>query len=167
MNYSVTNELLELINPYTENSSITISTKNKNYLGEEYDSDFVSIDAEHYFCFEVLEGEIIVSYLTDHVHFSNIYNDDDEDECDYVQQAKDFLKCIFEMEIEQISTYKGKTLIREKYESVYPDGHRECISGSIIYSPLKTLMPFRKERVEVVLWKFDVSKGCFCEYPKI
>ena len=42
MNFEITKELIDTINPYTENVTVKISTDNKDWKGRDYKSDFVT-----------------------------------------------------------------------------------------------------------------------------
>ncbi|MBP3478701.1 MAG: hypothetical protein J6K03_04350, partial [Oscillospiraceae bacterium] len=60
MNFETTSMLLEVIQPYIENSIVNISTENKDWRNRYYESDFVNIDDKNHVGFEVFENEIIV-----------------------------------------------------------------------------------------------------------
>ena len=47
MNFEITKELIDTINPYTENVTVKISTDNKDWKGRDYKSDFVTIDEKN------------------------------------------------------------------------------------------------------------------------
>ncbi len=162
MNFEVTNELLEILKPFTENAIMTVSTENTDCKGRKYKSDFVTIDKENNVGFEVLDNEIIAFYFTDHYHFEDYSSELEEREDDYIKRTKDFLIELFEYRIKYIEIYRGKTLATEKYYIVYSDETEERIGGTW-WGLAKFLNPFAKKSEKTTIYKFSKTKGCFEE----
>ena len=163
MNYSVTKELLDTIKPMVSEDTININTKNTDWRGKEYYSDFVTIDDKNGVGFEVLENEIIMFYFAEHHHFEDYSYELEDGQPDYIARAKDFLKDLFCCTITQQKVFKGKALISEKYIFTLPDGTTECPAGVWVHGVLIRLVPFLKKRTENKSWRFDKDKTCFIE----
>jgi len=166
LNFEITSVLLEALKPYLENSVVDISTKNKDWLNRDYNSDLVTIDANNQVGFEVFENEIIVYYFTEHYHFEDYSSELLEGQDDYIERAKVFLKELFEYEIRHIEYYKGKNLYCEKYFVLYPDGSEDNCIGNTWQSFLKFINPFGKKSVISKSWHFNKSKGVFTTQPE-
>lgn len=160
MNYIITNELLEILKPYTENVNITISTENIDWKGKKYESDFVTIDEKNNVGFEVFDNEIIVFYFTDHYHFEDYTSDLDDGDDDYIKRAKDFIIELFENKIKYVQIYKGEKLATEKYYIIYADKKEERIGGTW-WGLERILNPFAKKREKTTIYKFNKKNGCF------
>ncbi len=160
MNFEVTNELLEVLKPYTEKSSVSISTENEDWKGRPYQSDFVSIDEEHGVGFEVFDDEIIVFYFGDHCHFENYTSELQDGEDEYTKQAKEFLVELFENRLKHQEIYRGKKLASDKYSFIYSDDTEKYIGGTW-WGLVRFLNPFAKKTEKTTIWRFDKSQGCF------
>ncbi len=161
MNFETTSILLDVIQPYIENSTVEITTENKDWRNRNYKSDFVSIDIKNHVGFEVFDNEVIVFYFTDHSHFEDYSSELQEGEDDYIERAKSFLKELFEYKIRLIEYYKGKTLSSEKYFIMYHDGREDECIGNTWYGLSKFINPFGKKSMRSTTWQFDKSKGVF------
>lgn len=161
MNYSVTQELLSIAKAYCNPENITISTENKDFKGRTYLSDFITLIEKQNISFEVFDNEIIVGYFTDHIHFEDYSSGLNEGERDYIERAKEFLTNLFTLPIRYTETFKGKTLISEKYCFVFSDGTQDCISGLISHHFLFGFNPFSKKHIVKKTWQYDKTKGCF------
>lgn len=168
MNYETTAILLDELKPYIENSIVDISTENKDWRNRDYKSDLVTIDAKNQVGFEVFDNEIIAYYFTDHYHFEDYTSELEDEQEDYIECAKSFLKELFEYRILHIEYYKGKSLSSEKYFIMYPDGREDECIGNIWFGFSKLINPFGKRSVKSTTWQFDKSKGVFTtKQPKI
>lgn len=161
MNFKTTSVLLESIKHYIINSTINISTENKDWRNRKYKSDFVTIDDKNNIGFEVLENEIIVFYFTDHTHFEDYTSKSQDGKDNYIERAKTFLKELFEHKIQHIEYYKGKSLFSEKYFLLYNNGNDNKCIGNILHSLFKIINPFAKKSTRLTIWQFDISKGIF------
>ncbi len=164
MNFEVTRELLEWLRPYVGKADIQISSDNGERDGREYRSDLVTLDEKNNVGFQVLEGEVIVFFLTDHFHFEDYTSDLEEDQDDYIKRAKEFLTELFTNRIKCVEIYKGKTLASERYYIV-SDGHQERIGGTW-WGLVRFINPFAKRREKVTVYRFDKEKGCFLEVER-
>ena len=160
MNFATTNELLETLKPYTENANITVSCENTDWKGQNYKSDFVTINEENNLGFEVFDNEIIVFYFTDHYHFEDYSSESEYGENNYIKRAKDFLKKLFENQIKHIEMFKGKKLATEKYYIIYSDNKEEYIGGTC-WRLMRLFNPFLKKKEKETIYKFSKEKGCF------
>lgn len=161
LNYTVTQELLNIIEPFVSVHAISISTRNVDWRGKEYDSDLITIDDKNRIGFEVFDNEIIMFYFSEHHHFEDYSSVFDESEPDYIERAKTFLRDLFSCTITHQKTFKGKTLISEKYTFIHPNGTTECPAGVCLNSILIRFVPFLKTRTENQFWIFNKDKGSF------
>lgn len=159
MNYIATKELIDVISQYMDISDFDIVTENENWKGEKYISDYVDVIKEHGIGFEVLEGEIIVFFFGDHIHFYEF--DDDGDT--YVQRAKEFVGRLFCSKVVREEYYKGKTLVYDKHGFVNSDGGVDMSCSTVIYKIIAFLNPFLKKRKVVTVWRFNKETGKFEE----
>lgn len=150
MNFSITNEILGLLN--LKNATVTCE------CDERKKSDYVIIDAENNVGFEVFDGEITVFYFTDHRHFEDYSSENQED--GYQNRAKDFLINLFENKIKHIKSYKGKKLAEEKYYMIYSDNREEYIGGTW-WGLVRLINPFAKKQNKTTVYKFNGDNGCF------
>lgn len=162
-NNPVTRELLNAIAPFVNEDYIKISASNKDYRGKECKSDLITIDSDHYFGFEVFDGEIIVSFFDDHCHFEDYSSSLEDEALNYTERAKEFLTELFTYKVKCQRNYKGKTLTSEKYILIKPDGTEECPTGICIYSAFINFIPFLPKRTETKILIYDKRKGCFIE----
>lgn len=159
MNFEITNDLLDTIKQYAKNATVTTFTDNEIGNDNNHKSDYISVDEKNYVGFEVLDGEIIAFYFTDHTHFED-YSSNIKDGDDYIKRAKAFIISLFTNEIKHIEIYKGKKLAREKYYFVYSDNTEELITS--IWRGLESLLnPFAKRTEKVTIYKFDKEKSRF------
>lgn len=167
MNYSATQELLAVIEPFVPECAIRVSTKNVDWSGKEYNSDRIIIDDKNGVGVEVFDNEIIVFYFSEHHHFEDYSCELNEEEPNYVERAKTFLLDLFSCKITCQKRYRGNTLISEKYIFTYPDGTEDCPAGTWGHGILIRFIPFLKNRTERQSWHFDRSKGVFlCVHRK-
>ncbi len=162
MNYELTNEILEMLQPYIENAKVTISTD--NFVDDEYRSDLVTIGEENEISFEVFEDAIDVSYFAAIDFFGN----DDlfespEEHVDYIKAAKDFLLKLFKNRIKHTEVFKGKKRVYESYAFIYPDNSEVCIYEQK-HNILLSLIPFLKKTEVVNIWEFDREEGIFVKH---
>lgn len=139
---------------------IAISTDNKDWKGRPYQSDLVTLIKKDNVFFEVFEDEIIISFLSTHVHFENYSFGLKAGEPDFVIRAKEFLKQLFTLPIRHEAVYKGKKLKREKYSFAHPDGQGESLSGVIVYLSFIPYL-FAKKRTQFTTWNYDKKHNRF------
>lgn len=161
MNYSITEDLLNTISKFVAKSNIKISCKNKDWRGNEYQSDLVTIDEINQVGFEVFEDEIIAFFFSEHLHFVDSLSEPDGDEPTFADRAEGFLNDLFTCTIRQEKQFKGNVLIRERYIFVHEDLTEDCPGGPWVYGFPVRLVPFLRKRTEFMLWKFDIQKGIF------
>lgn len=161
MNHETTNELIDAIQPHIKNSNIRIKTSNKDWRGKEYRSDYILIDEDNNVGFEVFENEVIVYFFSNHHHLEDYTWTVEDGVPEYIARAKVFLVDLLTCTIRYEKTYKGKTLMEERYILVHEDGTEECPAGGCVHSLLIRLVPFLSKSVETQEWRFDISKGGF------
>lgn len=155
MNYEVTNELINELKSYITSENIKIITDDKDK------SDYVIIDEKNNVGFEVMENEIIVFFFTDHRHFNTYSTNSQDNNNDYIKQAKIFLSELFSYEIKHIEIYKGKKLTSEKHFIIYPDNRAPFDLGTIIHLFSRSVNPFLRRTETCTIWHYDRSKGYF------
>lgn len=163
MNYTATKEILDVVSKYVDTSNLKVSTVNENWKGENYESDFVEIIKENGISFEVFQGEIIVFFFNDHIHF---YDIDDMYDVNYLDRAKDFFDQLFTYEIVSEEYYKGKKLVYAKHGFINSDGMVNFDGYTIIYGLFSLINPFLKKRNVVTVWRFDRESKKFTEVKK-
>jgi hypothetical protein len=157
MNDPTTEYILEKLKPYAKLDGIEISTENTDYKGRKHKSDYVCLNAEHNVGFEVYDRAIIVFYFTDHRHFDN-YTEEEEDE-EYIEWAVEFLIKLFTRKVRCLEIYKGKKLATEKYYFI-KDADQEFIGGS--WNGFITFInPFAKRTEKSTTWHYDADKNDF------
>lgn len=161
MNYTATQELLDIAKTYCSPSGITISTENKDWKGRPYRSDFVTLIKKQNIHFEVFDNEIIIGYFSDHIHFEDFSSDLKGGDPNYIERAKEFLTQLLTLPIQHIEKYKGRTLVKEKYCFVLPDGREDCISGGICHHLLLGFNPFSEKHITRTTWQYDKAKGYY------
>ena len=161
MHYETTAALLEVMKPYIGNAAVEISTDNKDWLGRDDRSDFVSIDPENSVGVQIYENAIIVFYFTDHYHFDDDACDLAQGAADYIERAKAFLKDLFTCEIRHVECYRGRHLASEQYFMQYHDGREEEQIGNIWYGLARPISLFGKKSTHSTMWQFDPGKGVF------
>ena len=159
--FYTTQTILDALCPYCDINKADISTEQTDWKGRAYRSDYVTLVKEPYIGFEVFEdGAIIVSYFTDHCHFDNDCNDDKTD-ATYIQEAIEFLICLFTKPIQCQKTYKGDQLRWERYR--FADDE-ENFSSVLCYYPGTWRHWFSKKHIKVVTWRYDKTYHHFTTY---
>ena len=161
MNFEITKNILDALSPYINAEKVNISTENKDWKGNPYKSDFITIDSINNVGFEVFENEIIVFYFTDHIHFEDYSC---EEEYDFLTRAKEFLKELFTTRLRHIETYKGKKLFKDFYFFTYDDKSDKKI-GCTVWSFISLLNPFAKRSEKRTTWIYEKEIGQFTSRP--
>lgn len=162
-NYSITENLLNIVREFAPNSTIQISSSNKDWQGREYKSDYITIDEKNHVGFEVFENEIIAFYFSEHHHFEDYSSSPAEDEPDFVDRMRIFLRNLLTCTIRHEKTYKGKVLIKERYIFIHKDKTEECPAGYWIHNLFIRVIPFLSKQSEYRLWKYNDQNGFFIE----
>lgn len=160
LNYPVTQELLDAVEPYCNLEKVAVSTDNQDWRGRPIQSDFVMLIEKQNICFEVFDNEIIVGYFSDHTHFEDYSSDLEDGFPNYAERAKEFLVQLFSLPVRHTEAYRGKKLASENYYFVMPDGSEDYLGGSW-YGLVRFLNPFAKKHITTTTWKYDKTKGCF------
>ena len=159
MIYQTTKEILEALSPFiSENDvSITAETHEKEDGSGTENGDKVVIDANNNVWFEVFENEIVLFYFTDHEHFDDYMSKPKDNEPDYIERAKDFLKRLFTLRLKKTETVKGKDMLRVEYAFSDKDGNEEFLGGTwkMIDDGDK------RQEVEISEWIFDKAEKRF------
>lgn len=161
MNFEATKELINTLSPFMNVKSLSISTENKDWKGRPYQSDLVMLDDKNNICFEVFDNEIIIGYLTDHIHFEDYSFELEDGEPNYVERAKEFLNKLYTLSIRHYEKYKGTRLVSEKYFFVHPDCEEESITGVIVHRLMLGLNPIAKKSIQIKTWQYDKYKNTF------
>lgn len=161
MHFETTEVLLNAIQPYVKNAVVDIASENKDCRNCSCKFDHVNLDAKNHVGFEVFEHEIIVFYFTGHYHFEDDSSLSQKGVGNYIEQAKSFLKDLFESKIRHIEYYKGKILYSEKYYLCYSDNEEKKCIGNTWFGLSKFIHPFGKKSVQATTWQFDQLKGAF------
>lgn len=146
------------LQPVCDLSTVSVLIQNKDYQGRTYESDLVTINERHNVGFEVFDNEIIVFYFTNHDHFdydSSKFENNEE----YAASVIDFLNKIFTLPILYVKVTKGKSVKREEYFFVMPNGEEESIAGPIGH--LFNGNPFAKQITTKTTWQYDKAAGGF------
>lgn len=159
MNYPLTQGLIDFIKEIAPNSPVAAPCTEKDWRGNV--SDFVIVDETNHVGFEVFENEVIAFYFTEHHHFEDYSSSLEDGQPSYGERAQDFLKDLFTCTIRHEKTYKGKTLIAERYVFVYDDNTEDCPAGVWIHGILARINPFLGKHTESKLWKYDMQSGVF------
>ena len=159
MNYKVTEDILNSIQPVCDLSNVSVSTENEDWRGRTNKSDFVTINERHNIGFEVFDNEIIVFYFTNHDHFDYDSSMTENYE-EYAANVIDFLNRIFTLPILYVKVTKGKSVKREEYFFVMPDGQEESLAGPNFHY-LFSLNPFAKKTTTRTTWQYDRAAGDF------
>ncbi len=156
MNYPLTENLVALIMEIAPNSRVVTDSTH---------DDLVMVDETNHIGFEVFENEVIVFYFSEHHHFEDYSSYLEDGEPNYADRVQEFLKDLFTCTIRHEKTYKGKTLIAERYVFVYEDKTEDCPAGVWIHGLLVRLNPLLKKSTESVFWKYDMQSGVFLKVP--
>ena len=161
MNFKTTSIVLQAIQPYIENSAVTITTESKNCRKHSHRSDLVNIEAGKHVGFEVFENRIIVSYFTARHLFEDCSSNPQDEENSYIERTISFLKKLFQSKIRHDEYYKGNALSSEKYFLLCDDEkENECI-GNTRFAFARLFRPFGKKTSHSTTWQYDTSKGVF------
>lgn len=161
MLFETTTVLLNEIEPYVKNAVIDITSESKDCRNRSCKFDHVNLDAKNHVGFEVFDHEIVVFYFTGHYHFEEDSSKSPKGTDDYIEQAKSFLKDLFEYKIRHIEYYKGKTLYSEKYYLCDNDNKEKKCIGNTWFGLSKFIHPLGKKSVHTTTWQFDKRKGTF------
>lgn len=161
MNFEITKQILEKLEPYVDIINLDIETSVFDWRGQKYKSDFVLLNQEHNVGFQVYEREVVVFCFGEHQHFNN-YTEDETD-LDYIAWAIEFLENLFTLPTKRIQKYKGKELVSEKY-SFIKNGKEDCFSGLISHR-LLFYNPFAKKTYKKTILRYDVDAKTFVNEP--
>lgn len=164
MNFDTTRQLLDSLSDLVDIRKVTLRTEGcKDWKGQPYTSDYVTIEEEHRIGFEVFENEIIAYYFADHCHFEDYTSADPGEEPTYVTRAIEFFRQFFTLPLQCVEKRRGNTVVRSEWFRQLPDGKKISCGGPCYAHFLANL--FGRKSTSVTMWKYVKDLGKFVSIP--